>query len=220
MFVGHYGPAFAVKAARRPPSLGAAFLAVQLVDIAWAGLILTGVESGRVDPGYLALSDLRLDHMPWTHSLPAALAWSVAGALLYRALDRRGGWGAALLIGACVFSHWMLDFLVHAPDLLLWPGGPKVGLGWWDVPALALASEAGVLLGGFFLYLAATKPLNLAGRIAPWALLALLGALYAVDKLGPPPPDLQAMAPQALAAYLVIGALGFALDRARAPKNA
>jgi hypothetical protein len=164
------------------------------------------------------MSSLRLDHMPYTHSLPGALAFAVAGALVYRLFDRRGGWPAALLIGACVFSHWVLDFLVHAPDLELWIGGPKVGLGWWDNPALAIASEFIVLFGGFFLYLGATTPLSPAGRIAPWALMAALVGLYAFDKLGPPPATLQEMAPQALAAYLVVAGLGFLIDRTRASK--
>ncbi len=218
MFVGHYGPAFAVKAWKRPPSLGAAFLAVQLVDVAWAAFILTGIERGRIEPGFLAMSDLRLEHMPYTHSLPGALAFAAAGALVYRLLDRRGGWPAALLIGACVFSHWALDLLVHAPDLELWIGGPKVGLGWWDNPVLAIASEAVVLFGGFFVYLGATTPLGPEGRIAPWALIAAFVGLYAFDKLGPTPADVIGFAPQALAAYLAITALGFLLDRTRAPK--
>jgi len=219
MFVGHYGPAFAAKAARRPPSLGAAFLAVQLVDIAWAGFILTGVEHARIVPGFLALSSLDLYDMPWTHSLPGAAAWSIAGALLYRVLDRRGGWSAAGLIGLCVFSHWVLDFLVHAPDLQIGiAAAPKVGLGWWGAPALGVTAEALVMFGGFFVYLSATKPLGMAGRIGPWVLIALFIGLYAFDKLGPTPPDIQAAAVMALGAYLVIAALGFLLDRTRAPK--
>lgn len=218
MFVGHYGPAFAVKAAKRPPSLGAALLAVQLVDVAWAILVMTGVEYGRIEPGFLALSALRLDYMPWTHSLPAAIAWSLAGAIVYRVFAPRGGWATASLIGACVFSHWLLDFLVHAPDLPLTFDGMKVGLGWWDVPALGITAEAVALFGGFFLYLGATKPLGAAGRVAPWALLVLLVGLYVFDKLGPHPADLKAAAPMALAAYLVIAAIGFVIDRTRASK--
>lgn len=218
MFVGHYGPAFAVKAVKRPPSLGAAFLAVQAVDIGWAVLVMNGVEYGQVKPGLMALSNLSLDHMPWTHSLPAALLWSLAALLLYRVLDRRAGWVAAALIGACVFSHWLLDLLVHAPDLALTFDGPKVGFGWWDNPVLGIGAEALVLFGGFFIYLTSTTPLGAAGKWAPWALIALFVGLYAFDKLGPPPADLKAAAPMALGAYLVIAALGFALDRTRAPK--
>lgn len=220
MFVGHYGPAFATKAARRPPSLGAAFLAVQLVDVAWAIFLMTGIEHAHLQPGFLALSALRLDDMPYTHSLPGALAWSVAGALVYRVLDRRGGWGAAILIGLCVFSHWVLDFLVHAPDLQLgFKSGPMVGLGWWGNPVLGVGAEAVALFGGFFIYLAATKPLGIAGRVAPWALIAAFVGLYAFDKLGPEPADMAGFAPQALAAYLVITVLGFLLDRTRALKT-
>jgi len=222
MFVGHYGPAFAAKIGKRPPSLGAGFLAVQLVDIAWAVLVMTGVEYGRIEPGFLALSALRLDHMPWTHSLPGAVVWSLAGMLIYRVFDPRGGWKAAALIGACVFSHWLLDWLVHAPDLPLTFDGEKVGLGWWDSLPLGIGAEAIALFGGFLIYLGATKPMGAAGRVAPWALLALFVALYAYDKLGPQEAadTLKGAAPIALAAYLVITALGFMLDRTRAPKSA
>ncbi len=220
MFVGHYGPAFAVQAAKRPPSLGAAFLAVQLVDVAWAIFVMTGIEYGRIEPGFMALSALRLDYMPWTHSLPGALAWSLAGMMVYRIFDPRGGWSAAALIGLCVFSHWILDFLVHAPDLPLTFNGMKVGLGWWDIPALGIGAEAIVLFGGFLAYLGATRARGIAGRVAPWALIALFAGLYAFDKLGPAPADMKAAAPMALAAYLVIVALGFLLDRTRQPKGA
>lgn len=220
MFVGHYGPAFAVKATKHAPSLGAAFLAVQLVDVAWSIFVMTGIEYGRIEPGFMALSALRLDYMPWTHSLPGALVWSLLGMIVYRALDRRSGWGAAMLIGLCVFSHWVLDYLVHAPDLPLTFNGMKVGLGWWDIPALGMGAEAIVMFGGFFLYLGATKALGLAGRIAPWALIALFCGLYAFDKLGPAPADLKAFAPTAIGAYLVITMLGFLLDRTRTQKSA
>jgi len=222
MFVGHYGPAFAAKIGKRPPSLGAAFLAVQAVDIGWAVLVMMGVEYGRIEPGFMRLSALRLDHMPWTHSLPAAFIWSFAGMLIYRVFDPRGGWKAAALIGACVFSHWITDWLVHAPDLPLTFDGEKVGLGWWDSLPLGIGAEALVLFGGFAIYLGATKPLAAVGRIAPWALIALFVALYAYDKLGPKEAadTLKGAAPIALAAYLVIAALGFLLDRTRAPKSA
>jgi hypothetical protein len=221
MFVGHYGPAFAAKALPHAPSLGAAFVAVQLVDYAWAGLVLAGIEHGRVEAGFLALSDLRLDYMPFTHSLPAALLWSFLGALVYRAIDRRGGWAAAALIGACVFSHWLMDLLVHAPDLALWGDDHKVGLGWWDQPVLGVSAELGVLAGGFFFYLSATRAKNAAGAIFPFVLIALLIALQIAnwtDALGTPE-SLQAMAPQALGAYTLIAALGFALDATRTRKQ-
>jgi hypothetical protein len=215
VFTGHYGPALASKAMARPPSLGAAFVAVQFMDFVWSALILAGVEHGRVVPHIMAMSSLELFDMPYTHSLPGALGLSVLGALIYRLLDRKAGWPAAAVIGALVFSHWILDFLVHAPDLLLWPDGPKVGLGWWNSPVLTLVSELGVILVGFAIYLWRTRARGLAGTIAPWLLLAaMLGAL-AFDKLGPPPANIDGMAINALVAYTVFAALGFWLDAVR-----
>ncbi len=215
MFAGHYAPAFASKALKHAPSLGAGFIAVQLMDFAWSGFILTGVEHARLTPGFLAMSDLDLYDMPYTHSLPGALAWSVLGAIVYRLIDRRAGWGAAITIGALVFSHWILDFLVHAPDLLLYPGGPKVGLGWWGSPALALGSEIGVFVLGFALYMRATTAKSAVGRIAPWLVAALMAGALAFDKLGPPSANMQMFAVMALISYSLFAALGFWLDAVR-----
>lgn len=219
MFAGHYGPAFAAGAMKRAPSMAAAFVAVQLVDFAWSAFILTGVEHARVVPGYLAMSSLDLYDMPYTHSLVGALAWSLLGALVYRVLDRKAGWAPALVIGALVFSHWLLDLLVHAPDLALYPGGAeKFGLGWWDVPALAVGSELLVFVIGFALYLRGTRAKTGSGAIAPWVTAALMLSVYAFDKLGPAPADINTAASMALGAYVVLAGFGVWLDRSRAPR--
>lgn len=220
MFAGHYAPAFAATALKKPPSLGAAFIAVQLMDFAWGAFILTGVEHARVTPGFLAASDLDLYDMPWTHSLPGALGWSLAGLIVYRLLDRAGGWAAAIAIGALVFSHWILDFLVHTNDLLLYPGGPLVGLGWWDNPPLAIGAELGLFAIGFWLYLRFTQPTGLPGRILPWITAALMLGVLALEKLGPPQPSIEQAAIGALTAYTILAALGFWLDRVRTRKPA
>jgi hypothetical protein len=74
MFVGHYAPAFALKPAAPGVPLWALFISVQLLDLVWALLILTGVEHARMVPGHMALSPIILDYMPYSHSLPAG--WS------------------------------------------------------------------------------------------------------------------------------------------------
>ncbi len=143
MFVGHYAAALAARAAEPRAPLWTYVLGCQAMDIAWSSLIILGVEKASVDHS-LQGSALVLSHMPYTHSLPAALAWSVAvgaGLMLLLKLPRRAG----LFIGLSVFSHWILDFLVHRPDLpLLWDG-PKVGLSWWDYPVPEQALEMGLL---------------------------------------------------------------------------
>jgi len=219
MFAGHYAPALAAKALKRPPSLGAAFIAVQLVDIAWAGFILTGVEHARITPGFLALSDLELYDMPWTHSLVAALAWSALGALVYALIDRKAGLQAALVIGALVFSHWLLDLIVHAPDLALYPGGAeRFGFALWDNPPLWALAEIGLFVLCFAIYLRTTRPNGAIGRSAPWIVAALMLGALAFEKLGPEQSDISSAAASALGAYIVLAALGFWLDRVRSVK--
>ena len=76
MFIGHYGPSFALKAIRPAIPLWLLFVAVQLVDIGWALLVLLGVERVRIVPGITASNPLDLYYMPYTHSLAAVALWS------------------------------------------------------------------------------------------------------------------------------------------------
>src|SRR5438094_6723161 len=153
MFVGHYGISFAAKRLDKTIPLWVLFLAVQLLDLGWGVLVPLGVEKVRIVPGITASNPLDLYYMPYTHSLVAALLWSLAGYVVYRS---GRGFGAsrraALLVGAAVFSHWVLDLVVHRPDLPLYDNTAKMGLGLWNFPALALGLEAVLLFGGMWLY--------------------------------------------------------------------
>ncbi|PIB93898.1 hypothetical protein [Caulobacter sp. FWC2] len=200
MFVGHYAAALAARAAEPRAPLWTYVLGCQAIDIAWSGLILAGVERASVDPS-LPGSALVLSHMPYTHSLPAAVLWSIAvgaGLMALLKLPRRAG----LFIGLAVFSHWLLDFLVHRPDLpLLWDG-PKVGLGLWNHAVLEEAVEMGLLA------MAAAAwgwRRGLEGRSWKGAvgLLGFLLFLQLVPLLSPLGGEPVAMGGTALAAYLV-----------------
>ncbi|NWH07301.1 MAG: hypothetical protein HXY22_01380 [Alphaproteobacteria bacterium] len=219
MFVGHYGPALAGKAIAATVPLWLLFLAVQLFDVAWSIFILTGIEHVRLIPGFMALSPLDLYYMPYTHGLITALVWSIAFAALYMAaVWGRGRITAFLIVTLAVFSHWVLDFLVHTRDLPLIDNRMKVGLGLWNFPQIALPLEAAVLVGGMLLYVAWTKPKNLAGRIAPWAVLAFLAAIHAYALVQPLPKSAQEFAATALASFLILPLLGLILDRTREAK--
>ena len=76
MFVGHYGPSFLAKRLDPGIPLWALFLAVQLLDVFWAIFIFLGVERVRIVPGFTETNALDLHYMPYTHSLPGALAWA------------------------------------------------------------------------------------------------------------------------------------------------
>lgn len=211
MFVGHYAAALAAKAIEPRAPLWTLVGAAQLVDIAWAGLVMAGVEHMSFDttlPG----SPLVLYDMPWTHSLPAALAWSAAALLVARLL--RLPWAAAVAIGLTVFSHWILDFLVHRPDLALWPGGEKVGLGWWNLPTFEKTLEMGLIA------VAGAAWLWRRGRFerTAWPALLFLGALVAIQAIGEltePTGPAWAFARLGLVVYLVVTALAFFADLGR-----
>ena len=109
---------------------------------------LAGIEKVRIVPGITAANPLDLYYMPYTHSLVAALMWSVAAAVVCRLVFRWKGWGAAAWVGAAVLSHWVLDWLVHRPDLPLYGNTAKVGLGLWNYVGISLVLEVVMLLGG------------------------------------------------------------------------
>jgi len=207
MFVGHYAVSLAVKRLAPRLSLGWTFLAVQFLDLIWAPAILLGIEHARIRPGYLAASPLVLFDMPWTHSFLMAIAWSW---LLFRI-------SKSPAIGICVFSHWVLDFIAHAPDLPLYRGGPVVGLGLWRSQAGTVGAETVLLILGLLVYLRATRAIRPAGQ---WAMIAFTTALVvvgAINVYGPPPPNIRFIAIGAEMAYVSFAAVAAWLDRFRAP---
>src|SRR5512137_1303143 len=115
MFLGHFGLALAAKRASPRTSLGTLVAAAQWIDLVWPALVLAGVEIVRIDPGNTRVTPLDFESFPWTHSLLLVAAWSalLGGAYLLRTRNRRG----ALVVAALVVSHWVLDAVVHRPDL-------------------------------------------------------------------------------------------------------
>jgi hypothetical protein len=178
-------------------------------------LVLLGVEKTRIAPGITASNPLDLYYMPYTHSLVAAVLWSLAAAVLCRSLAGIKSWTAAAWIGAAVFSHWVLDWLVHRPDLPLYDDTMKVGLGLWNYPALALSLEALLLFGGMFLYLRRTRAASAVGRFGPPVFGVLMLAIQGYIFFGPPPVSPRAAALTALVSYIIFAAVAQWLDRQR-----
>src|SRR4029453_13264947 len=153
MFVGHYGPSFAAKATEKTIPLWVLFIAVQWLDVMWSVFVLLGIEKVRIVPGFTATNPLDLYYMPYTHSLVAALLWSVVAIVVYKLWSKNKGWLAPALVGGAVFSHWVLDLLAHRRDLALYDNSMKVGMGLWNFPVLAFAMEVVLLFSGLYLYL-------------------------------------------------------------------
>ena len=167
MFIGHFAPALVAAAlSTERPKLGTLFLAAQLVDWGFFTLALFGIEAMRVDPGASVMVPFDLYHMPFTHSLLGTAIW--AGAFLGVVAVRQRDVRLAVLAGLVVLSHWLLDFLVHVPDLTLDGTPPKLGLGLWNMPWIAMPLELGLTGGALAFYLRRTRgpagpPLVLAG---------------------------------------------------------
>lgn len=200
MFVGHYGVSFAASRVDRKLPLWLTFLSVQWVDVMWGIFVLTGVEKVRIVPGITATNPLDLYYMPFTHSLTASLGWSVLAALAFAWLARPAGqWKSAALLGATVFSHWVLDWIVHRPDLPLYDNTAKVGLGLWNYPVPAFLLEAAILFGGLFFFMKCVPTRGRKILLVIFGLFMLL--IQASVFFGPPPSSSREIAMMALISY-------------------
>lgn len=202
MFIGHFGFGFGAKAVARRVSLGTLFLAAQFIDLLWPTLLLIGWERVQIVPGTTAANPLLFEHYPISHSLLAVVGWALAiGAVHFAA---RRDLRSAAAIGALVVSHWLLDALVHAPDLPLAPGGVSVGLGLWNLPRVALAVELLIFAAGVWLYARTTTPMDAIGR---WGLVGLVGFLVIIqfgNAFGDPPPSVATIAWVGQAQWLLV----------------
>ncbi len=201
MFIGHYALAFAAKRAAPRTNLGALLLAASWLDVVWPVLLLTGLETVRIQPGATAYTPLRFVSYPWSHSLLFTSLWGLLlGGLAFAIRrDRRG----AAWIAGLVVSHWVLDWLTHAPDLPLVPGGAAYGLGLWNSVPATVAVESALFLAGVALYLQATRARSWTGHLALWSLVLTFAFLYAGNSLGlAVPPSERALAWSALIGWL------------------
>ncbi|HET8799173.1 MAG TPA: metal-dependent hydrolase [Thermoanaerobaculia bacterium] len=212
MFLGHHAAGLAAKRLAPRVSLGTLFAASMAIDLIWPVMLLLGIESVRIDPGNTAFTPLDFHDYPITHSLLSVIGWGVLfGAIhwMFRRSTRD-----AFVVGAAVLSHWVLDFLTHRPDLPLWPGGPRVGLGLWNNVAATIVVESLLFVGGLMLYLRMTRARDRIGSIALWALVIFSAAIYVANVTSPPPPNAEAIAWVGMAAWLFVP-WGVWIDRHR-----
>lgn len=214
MFIGHHAVAFAAKKIAPNTSLGTLVAAAQFLDLLWPPLLLTGIEHARIEPGITAVSPLDLYDYPLSHSLAGALLWSILFGGLYSVFKkyhkRTSLSGSALTIGAIVlgltvFSHWVLDFITHRPDMLLWFSGTTyVGLGLWNSWAGTILVEGGLFAIGGLLYMRSTKSNDRVGTYGWWGYVVFLLTMYVASLLGPPPPDTGVLAVGGNAGWLFV----------------
>jgi hypothetical protein len=154
MLAGHFGLAAAVKSRQPQLPVWSLMLSTQLLDVVFLVLYLAGVESFRPREGTAGGYANMVFTADYSHSLVGSLGISLVALVVTWVF-----WGRlnGLIIGAMVFSHWLIDVVVHYSDMAILPGQwadqmPRLGLGLWSIPWLVAAIELGLVLGGAYLY--------------------------------------------------------------------
>jgi len=218
LFLGHFAMAYGAKRLAPRASLGTLFAAAQLPDVVWPWLVIGGVEHATIAPGDTAFTPLRFDSYPLSHSLVTVALWGAALGAVHFWRKRRPG--DAVVFALLVVSHWVLDFVSHRPDMPLWPGGTKLGLGLWNSVPATIVVELLLLAAGLWLCVSATRPRDGLGRSGFVALAGLLLVIYAANATSPPPPSMDAVGwVGALGGVLFVGLAAW-IDRHREPRPA
>lgn len=206
MFIGHFGIGFGAKRVAPNVSLGTLFLAAQFLDLLWPTLLLLDLEQVRIVPGATTVTPLVFESYPISHSLIAVLGWAILIGGIHFLMKRKAI--AALVIGFLVLSHWLLDAIVHSPDLPLFFGdsaySTRIGLNVWSSLPLTVLIEGAVFALGVWLYLRATHAQNARGSWGFWLLVAFLVLIYTGNLFGSPPPDAKAIAWVGHAQWLLV----------------
>src|SRR2546425_194947 len=192
MFIGHYALAFAAKRVAPRTSLGTLFVAPTFADLLWPVFLLLGCEHAHVVSGPNPFLPLWLDDDPYSHSLFALIVWGAIFGYFYKV--KTGDKRAAVVIGLLVVSHWVLDFVTHRPDIQIYPGGAKLGLGLWNSPAATVIVESVMLLAGVVIYTRVTRARDGIGRWGLWGMVVLLAGSYLSTLFTPSPADMRAVA--------------------------
>jgi FtsH-binding integral membrane protein len=203
MFIGHFGVGFAGKKFTRNTSLGTLFIAAQFLDLLWPTLLLLDIEHVAIKPGTGHSQPLDFIDYPVSHSLVMVMLWSVLFGTVYWIIKKDKK--AAVVLGLCVFSHWVLDYLVHLPDLPLYPGdSPLLGLSLWNSKIGTVLLEGFIFITGILFYLQTTRAKNKTGSIVLWIIISLLVIFYVLNLFGPPPPAVSAIAWGSQAQWLFV----------------
>ncbi len=191
MFIGHFGVGLGAKKAAPSVSLGTFFLAAQFLDLLWPTFLLLGWEHVKIEPGMSI--PLNFTDYPLSHSLLMAILWGIIIGSVYFFTKRK--FMNAIIIAIAVVSHWILDLVVHVPDLPLYPGSSELlGFGLWNYKLAAIIIEVLIFLLGLRFYLQVTKAINKIGKYGFWALILFLAVVYVSNLFGPAPPNVKAIA--------------------------
>ena len=188
MFAGHLAAGLVLKKMERRINLGWLFFATLVYDSLLGIFALLGLEQIHTE-GYAQTHYLTFT-FPYSHGLAISVVWSLlAFGLTYTFLPHwtsKERIQAGTVMGLAVFSHLVLDWLVHIPEMpVLGNGSLLLGLGLWNNLPLALALEVALVAVGFVFYIVAVKPqtnlarYGLGGLLLFTATMTVMGMWFA-----------------------------------------
>ncbi|RPI90988.1 MAG: permease [Chloroflexi bacterium] len=154
MIAGHFGLAAGIKKIAPRLPLWSLLLATFFLDVVFIFFAVSGLEKiNPVDPANPNAYGGSLIQAYYTHSLVGSLLISaIAGLFAGWRWGKRSGY----VIAGVVFSHWILDLIVHRPDLPILPGNlgnlPLLGFGLWQYPTVSAIMELALVIGGTWFY--------------------------------------------------------------------
>ena len=222
MFAGHVGAGLAIGRAERRVNVGVFVALALLLDLVLWVAVLSGWESVAIPPDFTQTHQPEFV-FPYSHGLLASVGWSLlaaAATFAFCRIDGANRWRAAALAGAAVFSHWLLDALVHRPEMpVLTESSMKVGLGLWGNLAVGLAIEGVIVLAGVWLFLSGSG-LSRGRAIAIGVFAAVLLTFTVVGMtLAPAPPSGRSMAGGSLVTLMIVCVLAWFLGRRQSAES-
>ena len=146
MFIGHLIGAELANALTPQTPLWVSLTGTSFPDLLWGVTVHVGLEKVEIDPASPLQSRIRFVYYPYSHSLVlgnilASLPATLIGIYCHSVT-------AAFVFVLASVSHWLLDAIVHLPDLPVLGFGEdvKVGLGLWRHGPLAFALECGLVV--------------------------------------------------------------------------
>jgi membrane-bound metal-dependent hydrolase YbcI (DUF457 family) len=216
MFIGHFALGFAAKRAAPRLSLAVLGAATQIADLLWPIFLAAGVEQVRIDPGNTAVTPLDFVSYPYSHSLVMLMIWGLMYAAVFAVPYVGSGFSRTyIVLTMLVISHWFLDWITHRPDMPLYPGSARFGLGLWNSVGATVAIETAMYAAGLWMYVRSTRARDGIGRWGFLALAVFLPVAYVANILGPPPPTVSALWMSAVAGGAILVAWMWWVDRHR-----
>jgi hypothetical protein len=194
--------------------VGLLIFAAFLADFLLGVFASFGLERAHVPPDFASRHYLTFT-FPYSHGLLPLLLWGVLLGVALCWLDGKDRMRAFLVIAALVLSHFVLDGLVHVPELpLAGRNSFKVGLSLWNHMPLELCLETVMAIVGLAIYwkLGGNSP---GRRWGVAVFIVLLTVLTWTQLWTVTPPVPSQLVPSWIIAPLVFSAIPYALDRKR-----